>query len=59
MPEGLNGNTGDPWTTIDRKHGKALIVDGSGFHYRCVAELLGPSRFYPHAAAESTFWRWE
>lgn len=47
MPEGLNGNTGDPWTPIDRKHSKALTVDGSGFHYRRVAELLDPSRFTP------------
>jgi CRISPR system Cascade subunit CasA len=33
--------TGDPWTPIDRrKDGKALTMDGSGFHYRRVVNLL-------------------
>ena len=52
MPGGLNGNTGDPWTPIDRNENKALTVDGSGFHYRRVAELLDASRFTPSPLQE-------
>lgn len=36
----LNGNTGDPWTPVNRKDGKALTMSEAGFHYERVHELL-------------------
>lgn len=35
-----NGNTGDAWTPVARKDGKALTMSEEGFHYRRVQDLL-------------------
>lgn len=52
-PEKLNGVTGDPWTPIDRKGSKAVTVDGSGFHYRRVVDLLDAAKFSPAPLQEA------
>lgn len=36
----LKGNTGDPWTPVDRSEGKALTVQGAGFTYTLFYDLL-------------------
>lgn len=36
----LNGVTGDPWTLVNRKEGKALKLGKDGFTYRWVAQYL-------------------
>ena len=36
----LKGRTGDPWTPVNRKEGKALTLAAGGFTYRRVAEYL-------------------
>lgn len=38
--DGLNGNTGDPWTPIERAAGKSLTVTRDGFSYKRVVELM-------------------
>ena len=49
FPKGYNGITGDPWVPLNRGDGdaKTLTVDGAGFHYRRVADILNPERFTP------------
>jgi CRISPR system Cascade subunit CasA len=37
----LSGQTGDPWTPIDKGESKALTLGGSGFTYRKLADILG------------------
>lgn len=39
--------TGDPWTPVETDSGKPLTLDGSGFHYRRVVNLLDPEKFRP------------
>ena len=39
--------TGDPWTPVERDSGKPLTLDGSGFHYRRVVNLLDVEKFNP------------
>ncbi|NSL72739.1 hypothetical protein C6Y62_13065 [Hyphomicrobium sulfonivorans] len=39
--------TGDPWTPIEKDSGKPLTLDGSGFHYRRIVNLLDGQRFIP------------
>lgn len=39
------GKTGDPWAPFDAD--KVLTVDGAGFHYRRVANLLNPAVYQP------------
>lgn len=39
--------TGDPWTPVEKESGKPLTLDGSGFHYRRVVNLLDPEKFIP------------
>ncbi|HEY3354845.1 MAG TPA: type I-E CRISPR-associated protein Cse1/CasA [Polyangia bacterium] len=34
------GNTGDPWTPVEKSEGKALSVGAAGFSYQRVQELL-------------------
>ena len=34
------GRTGDPWTPVDRKNGKALTLGAGGFNYKRVAQYL-------------------
>jgi CRISPR system Cascade subunit CasA len=41
------GNTGDPWTPVDKKEGKALSVSARGFDYRLTQELLLSSDWRP------------
>jgi len=36
----LNGRTGDPWTPVDDAAGKALTLNGRGYDYKLVSELL-------------------
>ncbi|HRK95005.1 MAG TPA: type I-E CRISPR-associated protein Cse1/CasA [Rhodospirillales bacterium] len=38
--DGLQGNTGDPWTPVDVKEAKALSITGEGFSYRRMVDLL-------------------
>lgn len=51
FPEERNGVTGDPWTPVnllDKLKGeKPLTLQGSGFDYQLVAELLDPKSFRP------------
>lgn len=44
MPKELNGVTDDPWANVDQRKppSKCLTIDGSGFHYRRVSELIAP-----------------
>lgn len=44
MPKELNGVTGDPWANVDQRKppNKCLTIDGAGFHYKRVAELIAP-----------------
>jgi CRISPR system Cascade subunit CasA len=37
--------TGDPWTPVEKDSGKPLTLDGSGFHYRRVVNLLRVEKF--------------
>jgi CRISPR system Cascade subunit CasA len=39
--------TGDPWTPVEKDSGKPLTLDGSGFHYRRVVNLLDVEKFNP------------
>ena len=39
--------TGDPWTPVEKESGKPLTLDGSGFHYRRVVNLLDAEKFSP------------
>ena len=44
----LNGQTGDPWTPINIKEGKALNVGPGGFTYKRVSEYLtSPDWYWP------------
>jgi CRISPR system Cascade subunit CasA len=58
MPKELNGQTGDGWTPVNlsdlKKGKKALTVDGSGFDYKRVTDLLDKSAFEP---APLQLWR--
>jgi CRISPR system Cascade subunit CasA len=49
FPKDANGVTGDPWAPIDQRKAaaKVLTIDGSGFHYRRVADLLDPQQIMP------------
>lgn len=38
--EDLKGNTGDPWTPVNKGEGKALTVQGAGFTYLLFHDLL-------------------
>ena len=39
-PDALNGDTGDPWTPIDKGEGKALTLGGAGFTYERLQEIF-------------------
>lgn len=39
--------TGDPWTPVEKGSAKPLTLDGSGFHYRRVVNLLDQTKFDP------------
>jgi CRISPR system Cascade subunit CasA len=58
FPKDTNGVTGDPWTPIDQRKtvAKALTLDGGGFHYKHVADLLDPQQY---KAAPLQRWRQE
>jgi CRISPR system Cascade subunit CasA len=58
FPKDANGVTGDPWTPVDQRKAvtKALTLDGSGFHYKRVADLLDPQQY---KAAPLQRWRQE
>ena len=38
--DALNGRTGDPWTPVDRKNGKALTLGAGGFTYKRIVDYL-------------------
>jgi len=46
------GNTGDPWTPVDKKEAKAFTASASGFDYRITQELLLGASWAPGAALE-------
>ena len=46
--------TGDPWTPVEQDSGKPLTLDGSGFHYRRVVNLLNPEK-YASAPLQNVF----
>jgi CRISPR system Cascade subunit CasA len=58
FPKDRNGVTGDPWTPVklgDKTKGeKTLTLQGSGFGYQLVSELLDPKSFRP---APLQWWR--
>jgi CRISPR system Cascade subunit CasA len=58
FPNDANGVTGDPWTPVDQRKAvaKALTLDGGGFNYRRVADLLDPQQY---KAAPLQRWRLE
>ncbi len=39
-PDSLHGDSGDPWTPIEKSSGKALTLSGSGFTYDRLQEIL-------------------
>ncbi|WP_103026594.1 type I-E CRISPR-associated protein Cse1/CasA [Salinibacter altiplanensis] len=39
-PDSLNGDTGDPWTPIEKSGGKALTLPGEGFTYDRLQEIV-------------------
>lgn len=46
------GNTGDPWTPVDKKEAKALTVPADGFTYARTQELLLGSDYQPGITQE-------
>ena len=36
----FKGNVGDPWSPIDKKHGKSFTLSGGEFNYKKLVELL-------------------
>jgi CRISPR system Cascade subunit CasA len=39
-PDSLNGDTGDPWTPIEKSEGKALTLSGEGFTYERLQDIV-------------------
>jgi CRISPR system Cascade subunit CasA len=39
-PDSLNGDTGDPWTPIEKSGGKALTLPGEGFTYERLQDIV-------------------
>lgn len=39
-PDSLNGDTGDPWTPIEKSGSKALTLSGEGFTYERLQEIV-------------------
>jgi CRISPR system Cascade subunit CasA len=39
-PDSLNGDTGDPWTPIEKSSGKALTLSGSGYTYDRLQDIV-------------------
>ena len=39
-PDSLNGDTGDPWTPIEKSDGKALTLSGDGFTYERLQAIV-------------------
>jgi len=39
-PDSLNGDTGDPWTPIEKSDGKALTLSGEGFTYERLQDIV-------------------
>jgi len=39
-PDSLNGDTGDPWTPIEKSGGKALTLPGDGFTYERLQDIV-------------------
>ncbi len=46
------GNTGDPWTPVEREAGKALTMPQGGFSYERVQEILFEGKYKPGAAQQ-------
>ena len=43
----LKGRTGDPWTPVNLKEGKALVVSEGGFTYRRITDYLTSGDYQP------------
>ena len=52
--EHLKGDTGDPWTPVDRERGAGLTVGHQGFGYELTQELLLGNKYRPGIAAQIT-----
>ncbi|MGB8930129.1 MAG: type I-E CRISPR-associated protein Cse1/CasA [Anaeromyxobacteraceae bacterium] len=50
--ERLNGDTGDPWTPVNKAKGKAFTATRAGFAYRVTRNLLLSGEFRPGAALQ-------
>ncbi|MBF0546389.1 MAG: type I-E CRISPR-associated protein Cse1/CasA [Candidatus Riflebacteria bacterium] len=46
------GNTGDPWTPVERDSSKALTIPKNGFSYERVQEILFEGKFAPGVAQQ-------
>lgn len=60
--ETLKGNTGDPWTPVDRAESKAISITGKGFGYELLQNLLfdeykvGLTQSLPENSEKAYFW---
>jgi len=46
----INGDTGDPWTPIEKSEGKALTLSGEGFTYDRLQEIVFEGEYTPPPA---------
>ena len=51
-PDSLNGDTGDPWTPIEKGDGKALTLPGEGFTYDRLQEIVFEGEYAPPPALQ-------
>jgi len=50
----FHGVTGDPWTPIDKENAKALTIDGRGFSYHKLHEILFTGKYAEPLALKTT-----
>ncbi len=51
-PDSLNGDTGDPWTPIEKSGSKALTLSGDGFTYNRLQEIFLGKEYAPPPALQ-------
>jgi CRISPR system Cascade subunit CasA len=51
-PDSLNGDTGDPWTPIEKSGGKALTLPGEGFTYDRLQDIVFEGEYSPPPALQ-------
>ena len=51
-PDSLNGDTGDPWTPIEKSSGKALTLPGEGFTYDRLQDIVFEGEYAPPPALQ-------